>query len=139
MTKEEFDKMLAGFKAKKHVFFSDTTLISINRSNGLTTFQTSKNLSLFNYLRIDSKKKMISLDNFQVTRELPVTGKFYAPTLQGIETGNSEQIKSLKNQTGITYFSLTIGTNTGDNRPVLCLIYGTGNLGETKFLSITIL
>lgn len=139
LTEEEFDKMLAGFKAKKHVVFSDTTLINIKNSNGLITFQTSKKISTFNYLKIDTKTNIISFDNFRVTRELPVKGKFYAPTLQGFETGNSEQIASLKNQTGVTYFGLTIGMNAGDNRTTLCLIYGTGSTGETKFLNITIL
>jgi hypothetical protein len=139
LTEEEFEKMINGFKAKKKAVFSDTTSISIKKSNGLITFQTFKKISLFNYLKIDTKKNVIYFDNFQVTKELPITEKFYAPILKGIETHTSEQINSLKNKTGITYFGLTLGVNSNDNRPTLCLIYGTGSLGETKFLTITII
>ena len=51
----------------------------------------------------------------------------------------SEEITSLKNQTGITNFGLTIGVNLGDNRPTLCLFYGKGKVDDEKVLCNTIL
>lgn len=139
LTENEFDKMINGFKARKKALFSDTTNFTVKRNNGLITFQSSKKLAFFNNLTIDTKKNIIFFDNFHVTRERPITGKYYAPILKGIETSNSERTSFLTNKTGITYFAFTIGVNANDDRPTLCLIYGKGKVGDTEILNITIM
>ena len=66
LTEQEFDKMLAGFKNEKKVIFKDTVDLKIQRINGLITFKAGKKLSAFNYLTIDTKKKQIVYDNYEL-------------------------------------------------------------------------
>jgi hypothetical protein len=139
LTAEEFDKMIAGFKARRLAIYSDTTPLVIIKNKGLITFKCAKKMSLFNYLVIDIKHNLILFDNLRVTKELPITGKFYAPLLLGFEAHQSEITGSSKSQTGITYFGLSVGVNQGNTKPTLCLIHGQGTIGAVEFLTITIL
>ncbi len=138
LTESEFDTMITGFKKKKQTIFSDTTPFIINKANGLITFKTTKSLNLFNNLRIDTRKQAVLFDNLKTTRELFISGKFYAPILNGFETHSSEQTTH-DNKTGITNFGFAIGVNSGDIRPSITLIYSKGQINDTKFLSITLL
>jgi hypothetical protein len=143
LTKAEFEKMLTGFRNGQMAIYSDTLPIAIKKNNNLITFQGSKKLSLFNFLKIDTKNNIVYYDNLKTTRELEIDGKFYAPILKGIESHMSEEVSSLKLQSDITYFGYSVGTNKDDTRPTLCLIYGKPTKGQVisnpSFLIITIL
>ena len=98
---------------------------------------------LFNFLKIDTKDKIIYFDDLKLTSELPIEGKFYAPNLKGIECHMSEQVKSLKHQTNVSYFDFTIGANENDQKTIVCLIYGkpakNGQVSQPQYLIMTIL
>jgi hypothetical protein len=143
LKRDEFEKMLDGFKAGQIPVYSDTSQIAIDKSKSLITFKCSQKLSLFNFLRIDINAKTIYFDNIKVTKELAIDGKFYAPILKGIECHSSEEINTANKQSDITYFGLAIGTNKNDFRPTLCLLYGKptngGEISRPQFLIMTIL
>ena len=92
---------------------------------------------------VDTKSSIIYFDNLKVTKELPINGKSYAPILKGIECHMSEAVKSLKHQSDISYFGLSIGNSKNDLRPTLCLIYGKPAKGQMlsqpQFLIMTIM
>lgn len=138
LTEQEFDKMLAGFKNEKKVIFKDTVDLKIQRINGLITFKAGKKLSAFNYLTIDTKKKQIVYDNYELTREVELTGqKNYAPILFGFESFWAVAIPGKKSKTNLGP-GFSIGINSGDNRPTLCLILQS-SISDTEYLIITIL
>ncbi len=139
LTESEFDKMISGFRKKREPIFSDTTAFKIKKVNGILIFETTKKMHLFNYLSIDTKRDNILFDNLTTTKELQISGKFYAPTLVGIETHTSKIANADKNKSGIVNFGLAIGVNKGDERPSMTLIYGREKLDEIKFISITIM
>ena len=143
LSRNEFDVMLTGFKNGKQPVFTDTFTLIIKHTDGIISFKGEKKISAFDLLRIDTKSKQISYDNFLITRELELRGKFYAPVLYGFETHNSTSISGKKKQSpGITSAGLSIGKNKGSELTTLCLILARpagGGLAEFEFLTITLL
>ena len=138
LTQTEFLKMLNGFKNEKRVVSVDTANLNIQRINEIISFKGDSKLTAFNYLTIDTKKSHVIYDNYNLTKEVELTGqKFYAPILFGYESFWSVDIPGKKSQTNLsTRFS--IGVNSGDNKPTLCLIMQS-SISEVKYLIITIL
>jgi hypothetical protein len=142
LTQQEFDKMLAAFRTGHLPFYSDTSLITITKTNGLITFKTSGKLSLFNHLRIDTKASYIYYDDLRATKELKFYGKIWAQSLLGMEVHDSEKVKFVKKQSRITSFSLAVGTSKGYVKPALSLGYviPSGELmNQPEFIIMTIL
>lgn len=138
LTEQEFNKMLTGFKNDKKVIFRDTVNLKIQRLNGVITFNAEGKLIPFNYLTIDTKKNQIIYDNYKLTREVELTGqKEYAPILNGYESFWGEVIpgKKSKSNKGADF---SIGINSGDIRPTLCLILQS-TINDTEYLIITVL
>jgi len=133
LTRAEFIKMINGFNKGQVPKYSDTLEVSVEKSNGIITFHCPQNLSLFNFLRIDTKTNTIYLDNVKVTRELRIDGKFYARILKGIECGMCEEIKSIKKRSSTAFAGLSVGINKYDLRSTLCLMYGKPNSGQEFF------
>jgi hypothetical protein len=126
----------------KEIVDTDTSMIEIVRNKSFITFSGKEKLSLFNYLKIDLKETVIDFDNLKTTRELVITGKFYAPKLNGFESHTSTEIGS-KHQTAITDFAFSIGVNTGNTKPTICLLYvrphDQHTLSRPEILIVTIL
>lgn len=144
LTAEEFRKMQEGFKAGKNAVFADTMKLVIKKANGVITFKGESRLALFNYLSIDTRNSIIYYDNLKLTSELELKSpKNSLIFLIGIEAYMSEETGRKNVQKEIYGFSLAIGTDRNDTRPVLCLIYGKSANGKTyrdpEFLTITIL
>ena len=138
LTREEFNKMLTGFKNGKRAVFTDTFNINIKRINDVITFKGEGKLTAFNYLNINIKKKHIIYDNLLLTREIELLGKFYAPILYGYESFMESKIPGQKKATKINTAGLSIGKNRGDTRTTICLILMKG-LNDVDFLTITLL
>ena len=138
LTKAEFDKMLTAFKDDKQVVFQDTANLKIQRVNGVITFKGDSKLAAFNYLSLDTRKKQVIYDNNILTRELELTGqKEYASLLFGYETHWAEAIPGKRPKTNVEA-AFSIGINSGDNRPTLCLIMPM-SISDVKYLIVTLL
>lgn len=143
LSKEEFAKMIAGFKSRKQAVYTDTFNLAIKLTGEIISFKGEKKLSAYDHLKIDTKTKQISYDNLLITNELAIEGKFYAPILYGFETHNNVNLPIKKRQTQvINAAGFSIGKNKGNDKPTLCLILtkpGSDRLPEIEFLTITIL
>jgi hypothetical protein len=138
LTRDEFNKMLSGFNDDKQVVFLDTANLKIQRVNGIITFKGDSKLAAFNYLILDTKKKQVIYDNYIMTKEVELTGqKNYAPMLFGYETHWAEVIPGKKQKTNVEA-DFSIGINSGDNRPTLCLIMPI-TISDVKYLIVTLL
>jgi hypothetical protein len=97
----------------------------------------------FNFLSIDVKDKIIVFDDHQMTRELVIDSKFYAANIKGIESHAPTELKSVRKQSDISGWGITIGRNKNDEKVAVCLIYGNpaieGALQQPKYLTMTIL
>lgn len=139
LTRNEFDKMLAGFRRDKQAIFSDTFNIIIKRTNDIIFFKGENKLAVFNHLSIDTKNKQLVYDNKLLTKELELIGqKNYAPILYGYEAFWDSKIPGKKQLTKVTSAGLSIGKNKGDERPMLCLILTKG-FNDVEFFCITLL
>ena len=143
LSRNEFDLMLAGFRNGQQPVYTDTFNLTIKRTNGIISFKGEKKATAFDLLRIDTKLKQISYDNFLITKELEIKGKFYAPILFGFETHDNTKLTGKKQQSpAITSAGLSIGKNKGSDRATMCLILarpGSSGIAEFEFLTITLL
>jgi hypothetical protein len=139
LTRDDFEKMLTGFKNEKKAVFTDTFNLTIQKLNGVISFKGDKRLTPFNYLTIDTRKEQITYDNNIIVREIELTGqKNFAPILFGYEASSNTEIRNMKKATKYTSAGLCIGKNTGDSRPSLCLILQS-SIADFDFLNVTIL
>jgi hypothetical protein len=139
LTREEFNKMLTGFKNGKRAVFTDTFNISIKRANDIITFKAEGKLTAFNYFNIDLKKKHIIYDNLLLTKENELTGQNkHAPILYGYEALRESKIPGQKKVTKVNALSFNIGKNRGDTRTTISLVLIKG-LSDVDFLTITLL
>lgn len=138
LTRQEFDAMIAGFKIGKKAILKEESDITIARYNGLITFKAASRLAVFNHLTIDVRKQQIVFDNRLFHKEVECRGKFYAPDLTGYEAFRSQEVQGKQQQTKYGSVGFTIGRNSGDTKPTLCLLLQS-SLREPEFLIVTIL
>lgn len=141
LTRIEFDSLMAGFRRGQQPVYSDTLKFGATKTNGIITFKSEKQLKVFEHLFIDTRKREINFDNYLITKEIEIKGKFYAPTLYGFEAHSSVSNGRQKRLAKITSAGLTVGHNKGSDRLSLCLILttpGEKGLADFEFMNITI-
>jgi hypothetical protein len=124
LTHQEFDTLLIGFKNRQEAILKDTFDIRIKKDNGLISFYAKGKASVYNYLSIDTKKNQIIYDHYILTGEYVITGKFYAPILQGYEVcGCSGTVKGEESKLSLDANCFSIGINKDDNRATIVLLF----------------
>lgn len=140
LSTQEFDKLLTAFKKDKDVILSDTFNLKIIKTNGVITFNTTKKATLFNKLKIDTRKAEITYENLKLTKEVKSEGgKLFAPKLQGYEAHGSRMFSEDKPDYSMGSFGLCIGVNTGETRTTICLMMFPKSTDKPEFLTIAIL
>ncbi len=139
LSKDEYNKLIAGFKEGMQPVLKDTFSLVITKKNNLLSFTAAKQATLLNKLKVNIATKEISFEDLKLIKEIKETGTSeFMPNLNGYQAFNSQPITNSIIKRTINSFGIYIGVNTVNKNPVLSFNYKETFSSSVEMLSVSV-